>query len=208
MHQTRQATTTKIPIPRKGTKYVVRAISHVDDSVPILIAIRDMLKLARTTREVKAMIKDKMLKLNGRLVRDFRESIKLFNVLEADRDYRLSILPTGRFVFEESKDKNSRLCRVINRRLVGKDTFQINLHDGTNLVTKDKINVHDSLKIDFEGKIIQHIKFEKGKNVFIFAGKYQGNEGKVDSVEKGKVMINIKDREELVQSPISQVIVI
>src|SRR3989338_3463785 len=208
MHQTRQATTTKIPIPRKGTKYVVRAISHVDDSVPILIAIRDMLKLARTTREVKAMIKDKMLKLNGRLVRDFRESIKLFNVLEADRDYRLSILPTGRFVFEESKDKNSRLCRVINRRLVGKDTFQINLHDGTNLVTKDKINVHDSLKIDFEGKIIQHIKFEKRKNVFIFAGKYQGNEGKVDSVEKGKVMINIKDREELVQSPISQVIVI
>jgi small subunit ribosomal protein S4e len=77
MHQARQSVTTKIPIERKGTKYIVRSSSHINDSVPLLIAVRDILGLAKTAREVKHMIQTKLLKINGRLVEDFKESIKL-----------------------------------------------------------------------------------------------------------------------------------
>ena len=59
MHQSRQFADWKLPIERKGNKYVVRASSHVRDSVPVLMAIRDMLKIARDAREVKEMIKAK-----------------------------------------------------------------------------------------------------------------------------------------------------
>src|SRR3989338_6238831 len=97
MHQTRKGSTTKLPVPRKGTKYLVRASSHVRNSVPVLIAIRDMLKLARNSNEVKGLIHTKSLKINGKMVKDYHESIKLFNILEADKPYVLSILPSGIF---------------------------------------------------------------------------------------------------------------
>jgi ribosomal protein S4E len=53
MHQTRQQATTRLPITRKGTKYVARASSDLENSVPVVIAMRDILKLAKTKREVR-----------------------------------------------------------------------------------------------------------------------------------------------------------
>src|SRR3989338_9599674 len=101
MHQTRQQTISKIPIARKGTKYIARAASHNKVSIPVVIAVRDMLHLARTMREVKEMIHQKLLNLNGHAVKDVHESIKLYNTLKADKTYRLILSSTGKFSFEE-----------------------------------------------------------------------------------------------------------
>jgi len=193
MHQTRSEITKKIPIERKGTKYVAVASSHVDNSVPVVIAIRDMLNLAKTAKEVNEMIKAKVLKLNGKIVKDYHESIKLFNVLDAEKKYKLTILPTGKFALEETKEKNDRLCKVVNRRLLGKGEIQLNLHDGSNLVSKDKINVGDSLYIDFSGKVKKHLKLEKGADAFIISGRYVGMSGKVESINGKKVKIKFKE---------------
>ncbi|MEO0238267.1 MAG: hypothetical protein ABIN35_08560, partial [candidate division WOR-3 bacterium] len=66
-----------------GTKYVVRAIDNPNNSVPVLVAVRDILKLARSAREVQKMINSKILKINGRPVKDWHETIKLFNIFES-----------------------------------------------------------------------------------------------------------------------------
>ena len=189
MYQTRQETTTKLPIPRKGTKYIARALSHHRNSVPVVIAVRDMLKMAKTADEVKKMIKSNLLKINGRIVKDYRESIKLFNILEADKHYVLTLLPTRKFAFEETKDKDARVCKVINKKLLKSNTIQINLHDGSNILTKDKIKVGDSIYIDFSNKIKKHLSFEKGKEVFVMSGKYSGLKGKVENIEGQKVSV-------------------
>ncbi len=191
MHLTRESSSIKLPIPRKGTKYIARASSHLNDSVPVVIAVRDMLKLAKTTREVKKMIAQKLLKINGKAIRDYRESIKLFNIFEADKTYWLSLLPTGKFVFKELSKKEDRLGKVINKRLIKRGVLQLNLHDGTNVLTKNKkINTGDSVYLDKKGNIVGHIPLEKGREVFIVSGKHQGNIGKIDSVDNSK--INIK----------------
>ena len=106
MHLKRQKAAIKLPIPRKGTKYIARALSNLNNSVTVVIAVRDMLKLARTAAEVKKMIHRKLLKINGKNVKDYRESIRLFNLFEADKPYILTLLPTGKFTLEESKEKN------------------------------------------------------------------------------------------------------
>jgi len=195
-----------MPIERKGTKYVVRAASHPNDSVPVLIAVRDILGLAKTAREVKHMIKQKMLKLNGRHVLDNKESIKLLNVFEADKDYILSLIPTKKFSLEETKEKEGRVTKVINKRLVGKGIFQLNLHDGSNVQTKEKINVNDSLFLDFSGKIKKVIPLEKGKEVLVYKGKYLGHKGKIESVSEDSISIKFKDKEEPAKLEKSQVI--
>src|SRR5262249_50742257 len=146
--------TRKIPLPRKGKKYVVRGVGHFAIGVPVLIAVRDMLHLANTTREVKHMIHEKLIKINGKLVRDIKETIKLFNILEVGKSFKLSILPTGRFTFEETK-ANMALYKVTNRKMVKDKKIQLNLHDGTNILLpeKEKISVGDSLELDFQRKL-------------------------------------------------------
>ena len=190
MHQSRTQVSRKIPIPRKGTRFVVRALINPQNSVPVLIAVRDMLKLARTKKEAKKMIYNKNLKINGREVKDFRESIQLFNIFTAGKSYVLTLIPTGRFVLEES-DKKERLCKVVDKKLVKEGKIQLNLHDGTNILTDKKISVQDSVYVDAKSKIVKHVPFEKGKNCFIMEGKYIGNEGKIESTEKNKAQIKI-----------------
>ena len=65
MYQTRSEAIKRLPIPRKGTKYVARALMHKKNSVPVVIAVRDMLKLAKTAKEVKKTIREKMIKINN-----------------------------------------------------------------------------------------------------------------------------------------------
>lgn len=206
MHLKRQQATTKLPIPRKGTAFIARALSNTENSVPVVIAIRDMLKLARTAGEVKKMIKEKLLKINGRPVKDYRESISLFSLFEADKNYILTLLPTGKFIFEESKD-NLRLCKVVNKKLLKNNTIQVNLHDGSNLISKDKISVGDSIYLDLQGKIKKHIKLEKGKEAIVISGKYTGLKVKINSTEGKIVEILIEEDEKLTKLNDNQIIV-
>ncbi|MDP1695356.1 MAG: hypothetical protein Q8L29_00380 [archaeon] len=197
MYQTRQKSTTKLPIRRKGTKYVAKALSHPNNSVPVVIAVRDMLKLAKTAKEVKHMIKSKMLKLNGRPVKSYLDSIRLFNIFEADKPYVLTLLQTGKFTFEPVK-KHERLCKVINKCLVTENKIQLNLHDGSNILSKDKIAVGDSVYIDFEGKIKSHVSLEKGKKIFIMSGKYIGSHGIIKSIKDNLVDVKLDSSDEAV----------
>src|SRR3989338_2305392 len=194
MHQTRQEITKQLPLPRKGTKYVVRAADHHTVAVPILIAIRDMLHLAENTREVKSMIHNKTLKINGRLVRDMHESIKIFNQIEADKTYVLTLSPTGKFIFNERKKSEDKLCKVIGKRMITGGKIQLNLHDGTNIITKEKsISIGDSLYLDEKNKVKTHHSLEKGKTVFIIKGKHQGITAKVIDVDGASVTIEYNE---------------
>lgn len=195
MHLTRQESTIKLPITRKGTRYLVRPLSHIHDSVSVACVLRDILDLADNMREVKQMLSQKLIKINGRVVTDFRDCVKLFNILEAgNKAYRLTILPTGKFSFELTTDKK-RLCKVVGKKLTQNNKVQINFHDGTNFISKDKIKVNDSFYLDFSGKILSHIPFEKAKEVFVISGSYTGLQGKVHSIKDGKASLKFKDKE-------------
>ena len=190
MHLTRKEASKKLPIPRKGTKYVARAKSNLNNAVTVVLAIRDMLKLAKSAKEVRKMIHNRAIKINGREVTDYRQTLQLFNILQADKKYELSLLPTGKYVLVPAKGEN-RLCKVINKRLVGGNKIQLNMHDGTNLVSDKKIEVNDSVYLDSLTKIKDIIKIEKGKSAFIIVGKYSGNEAKIIGVDKEYVSIEI-----------------
>ena len=194
MHLKRQQATTKLPIRRKGTTFVARPLSHLNDSVSVVAALRDMLNLANNTKEVKKMIHSRLLKLNGRPIKDHKESIQLFNLLEADKTYFLSILPTKRFTFIEAKSKDKRVCRVSSRRLVGSNKLQLNLHDGTNLLSDKKdILPGDSVYLDSKNKIVSHVSLSKGKSVMVISGKHTGKEGKIESRVGNKLQIKFGD---------------
>ncbi len=205
MHLKRQAAATNLPIKRKGTTYIARALSNPYNSVPLLIALRDMLKLVKTRKELEKMIKLKLLKINWRIARDYRDSINIFNILEADKKYILTILKTGRFAFEEATSSD-RLCKVTGRKLLSGGKIQLNLHDGTNLLSNDKINIEDSVYLSQENKIKKHLSLEKNVKVFVMSGKYKGFRGVVSGLDKKKVVAKLKDKEEPVELSAFQLI--
>ena len=196
-HQNRNQVNKRLPLPRKGTKYVARALSHHTQAVPLVIAIRDMLKLAQTSREVNHLMKQGVLKINGKVPKNIRESIKLFGLLQADKTYQLSLLPTHKFTFVETKD-TMRPIKVVGKVAKAGNKIQINGHDGSNLLldaakAKD-IKTDDTLLLSPDNKLSKHLPLDKAKTCFVFGGKYAGQEGKVKKVEGNQVTLTFKDK--------------
>ena len=53
MHLKRQFVPKKWPIYRKGTKYIVRPNSDINTGLPILVVLRDLLKIVQNKKETK-----------------------------------------------------------------------------------------------------------------------------------------------------------
>lgn len=193
MHQSRQAATTRLPVERKGSKYVARASSGLENSVPVVIAVRDILHLAKTKREIKKMITQKILKINWTEVMHPNEGVHLFNIFKADKEYILKLSPTRKFFFEETKDSKERLCKVIGKKLLSEGRVQLNLHDGTNIIGDNKVKVGDSIYLDSSNKMKKHVAPEKGKEVFVASGRYEGQDGKIVEVKDKNILIKFKE---------------
>lgn len=206
MHQKRTSTSRRLPIPRKGTKYVARAGSHLKDGLPVVIAVRDVLKLAKNSREVRNLVRNKLIKVNGKEVKKIRETVRLMNIIECGKKYKLSVLPTGKFSLEETKE-DFRLCKVTGRKLLRGNKIQLNMHDGTNVISEDKIRVGDSIELGFDGKIKKAIPLEKGKEFFVISGKSIGLTGKIQDVDGKKVRVKFRDIDKEVELDEGHIIV-
>lgn len=193
MHQTRAQTIKAAPIPRKGTQYIARPASHGSKGVSIVMALRDMLKLAKTSKEVELMVRNKQVKLNGRVVSNIHEAVKLFNILEADKHYKLTLLSTGRFSFEPTKS-NLRMAKIIGKKVLNGGVVQYNLHDGTNFISKDNMTIGESVELDLENKVKKTHKMEKGREVFVFEGRSAGHLGKIEQVHDHKIEVKLDNR--------------
>ena len=208
MHLKRSHLSRKLPLPKKGTKYIARANSNSRDGLPVVVAVRDMLKLAKTSKEVQFMINNNLLKINGRNVKNVKESLVLFNIFEADKIYELGILPTGRYTFEETKAK-SRTCKVSGKTNLKNKKAQLNLHDGTNVLVslKEKVKVGDSVEMNFNGKLGKVIPLEKGKKITVISGKNVGLHGKIQKIDGIKIKIKFDEIDKEVELDKSHIFV-
>lgn len=205
MHQTRSEVIKQLPLARKGTKYIARASRNSSNSVPLLIAIRDMLKLANTSKEVKGMIHNKKIKVNGKPAKTLTDPISLFSRIEADKNYLLTMLPTGRFSFVETKE-NTRKLKIMGKAMVKGKKIQYALHDGTSIISEKQFSVGDTLILTDDNKVSKHLSIDKGKEIFAFSGSYIGREGKVQDISGNNITVKF-DKEEAVIDK-SQVIAI
>jgi len=96
-HLKRQNIPKNWPIARKGNTFAVKPLSK--KGIPLLIVLRDLLKIAQTREEVKTAIQKKHLLINNRVVKDEKIGMALFDTL--------SILPSKIYYrLELSKKEN------------------------------------------------------------------------------------------------------
>lgn len=192
MHLKRKTIGKFWPIPRKGTKYVALPDHNQKESLPLVVVMRDILKLVRTAKELKKLLYEKQIQINHRLIRETNYPLSLFDVLSipsAKKNYKAVLSKDKKIIFEEVSEKESiiKVFKVINKKVLGEKKIQLNLMHGKNILSKEKVNTGDSIVYDLkENRMIKIIPMEKGKNAYVMKGKHAGIAGKINEiVERG-----------------------
>jgi small subunit ribosomal protein S4e len=196
------------PLKRKGTKYVAIPSSGLGKSIPLVVVLRDILDLAKTRREAKRLISQKKVKVNSKIVRDENFPLSLFDVLSLDNKSFKLVLNNKKFNLEkiDEKEADEKIVKVIGKKLVKKGRIQINLSDGRNYLTKEKIKTGDSAVVNFkENKISEILPFKDNSKVVFIGGKHLGETGTIDKIDK---MIIVKIGKEKINSKSENLMVI
>lgn len=209
MHLKRQKIPKNWPIPRKGTTYVVRPSFNLNKGIPILVILRDILKVAQNRNEVKKAIISKQILLNNKVVRDEKHNALLFDVIKIiplKKNYRIEVEENKKFGVKKinEKESESKIAKVTNKKILKGGKIQINLSDGNNFISKIKCQTNDSVIINFKKKEIEKcLPLKEKTEVIVFDGKHSGKKGiinKIDIknkiteivVEKNKINVLIK----------------
>ena len=213
-HLKRQKVPKTWPIHRKGTKYVVRPNFGLEKGIPILIILRDILKVAQNRREVKRALNMKSILLNNKVVNDEKNSALLFDTLTIaplKKYYKLGLAENGKFRIEEIKESEAgkKISRVMDKKtLKGKKT-QLNLSSGMNFLSDMKCNVNDSVLINFKDKKIEKcIPLKEKAKAIIFLGKHSGKKGIIEQINQERKMISLETDKGKINVLIKQLMVI
>lgn len=171
-------------IPRKGFTWAVkpRPGPHgKDESVPLLILVRDYLRLCDTGREAQRIIGSRHLHVDGKGVTDTKRAVGLMDVVSVpklDKHYRVLLDTSGRLALVDIPKAKAewKLCRIESKSTVSGGRFQIALHDGRSLQMKEnKYAPGDVLKMRVpEQKVVEHFAFAEGALAYVTGGSHVG----------------------------------
>jgi small subunit ribosomal protein S4e len=202
------------PIHRKGTAYVVRPNFSESHGIPILIILRDILKVAHSRKEAKKAINHKFILVNQKEVEDEKNAMVLFDTISlvpSKKHYRLELSSNGKFQLEEIKESEigKKVAKVMDKKILKGKKTQLNLSDGRNLLSDEKCNMNDSVIINVkEKKIEKCLPLKEKSNVVVFQGKHAGKRGVVKKVDSERKMVSISEKEGSIKVLIKQVIAI
>jgi len=189
------------PIHRKEAVWTVKpnpGPHPIAQSIPLTLVLRDILGLAKTRGEVKAVLSHGEVTVDGSIRREelfptgFMDVVSIPNV---EKWYRVLPSEKGLMLHPISKDEAGfKLCRVEGKTVLKGGNVQLNLHDGRNLLVRvkdpskpeeDVFDTLDTVKISLPAQeVLGHFKLQEGAPALILGGKNIGIHGKVVAVER------------------------
>jgi len=173
------------------------------ECLPLIILLRNRLRYALTRREVRLIVKQRIIKVDGKTRTDSTYPSGFMDVISIDKtneNFRLLYDVKGRFVAQPitPNEAKYKLCKVKRVELGAKGIPYASTHDGRTFRYPDpSIKVNDSVKLDLEtGKITDFVRFDVGNLVMITGGRNLGRVGVIVSREKHPgsfEIIHVKD---------------
>jgi len=197
-HLKRLAAPKIITIPRKTHVWTVKpgpGPHGKDNSVPLLLVLRDYVKLADTGSEARRIIGSGAIHVDGKPARDYKRPVGFMDVLsipDIGRHFRILFSQTGQISVTEIPAKNAgwKLCRIENKTIVKGGDIQLNLHDGRNMIVHRRIyKTGEVLKIKLPSgessamKIVESFSLQEGNVAMIIGGKHRGQIATIDRIE-------------------------
>lgn len=161
------------------------------ECLPVSIILRQRLKYALTRREVIAIVKQKLIKVDGKIRTEENYPSGFMDVVSIDKtdeNFRLLFDTKGRFVLQRvaAAEAKFKLLKVRAVYLGPKGVPHMTTHDGRTFRYPDpNIKVGDTVKFQIDtGKISEFIQNEIGNLVMITGGKNLGRVGVITKKER------------------------
>ncbi|MBI3034523.1 30S ribosomal protein S4e [Candidatus Woesearchaeota archaeon] len=197
-HMKRLAAPKSWRVARKTAKFVTRPLpgSHKKErGMPLNIIIRDILKMAGTAKEAKAIIKGREMFVDGKRVKEEKYLVGLMDTLsipETGDSYRMVIDARGKLslIRIPAAESGLKICRIDRKTTIKNGVIQVGLHDGRVMLAekKDAYRTGDSILMKLPGQeMVESIPLEKKSLVYLVGGKHTGSVGMVEDI-RGKTL--------------------
>lgn len=193
-HMKRYATPRSWTIPRKEVVWAVRPVPgphKLEQSIPLMVALRDMLHIGQTSAEVRKVLGRREVLIDGKPRVSYKHPIGLMDVIsipKVKQHYRVMLNPRGKIALRKVEENESRwkLVRIMNKTKVRGSRVQLNLHDGRNIIVdKDDFRTGDVLKISLpDQKIISKLAFKEDSLAMLTGGAHIGTICKIKKIER------------------------
>ncbi|MBI1972563.1 30S ribosomal protein S4e [Candidatus Woesearchaeota archaeon] len=160
-----------------------------EHALALAVVLRDMLKKVRTTRECKKILGGRKVFVNGKVRKDHRFPIGIFDVISMpviNEQYIMLYDQTGHLHTQKvsKEEADHKVVKIIGKKILPGKKLQINLFDGRNLlVDKGDYSVGDTLILSADNKIKKHLNFEKGATIYLIGGKHKGTIGTLEEIK-------------------------
>ena len=182
-------------IAKKTTKFITKTAPgpHNANAMPITVWLRDHMGLARNLKEVKQILHQNDVIINGRHCRDAKMGIGIFDIIslpKINKFYRILRDKNGRHVSIEidAEAAKTRLCKVKNKTIVAGGKVQLNMRDGANLLADNTYKAGDSIVLSLESetrfKIVDHFPFAVGNMAMVIGGRHSGKVARIIDIVK------------------------
>lgn len=194
-HQKRIAAPRSWRIERKTAYWAVkpRPGPHQGNmSMPLLLIVRDVLKLADNSKEAKRILHEGNILIDGKPRKDHKFPIGIFDIISIpaiDANYMVVLNHKGKLslVALGAEAESGKLCRVNNKTMIKGGQIQLNLYDGRNVIPSSdlgaEIKTHDSVMISLDtNEILQKFAYKEGSKVMVIGGKHSAQTGEIEEI--------------------------
>lgn len=189
-------------IKRKSYTWITKASPgpHNKNALTITVLMRDIIGIAKDTKELKRILNKGELLVDGRVRKDIRFPVGFMDVVSVPKNklyYRVGYDHLGRLNFRAIKEKEAGLKIVsIKNKIRQGSMYQVTTNDGRSINVKltegKKLATNDSLLINVPSQeIVKHLEFKTGSKAFIIGGKHVGQIATIKESKEDGVIVTI-----------------
>lgn len=190
-------------LKRKKNTFITRpnpGAHPLDMGMALTNVMRQMLKVAKTAKEVKSIVNNKEVLVDKRKRKDARMIVGFMDVIEFPETgsaFRIVLDRKGRLSATdvEKAEAGSKLIRIEGKSLIKKGKVQLHMSDGRNILADDKkMNVGDTLHVELPSqKVLAHFPLDKKVSAVLIGGKHSGTVGTVDEINQNKILFSTSE---------------
>ena len=203
-HLKRIATPRTWVINRAKNTFIVRpnpGAHSLEMGLPLGIILRDKLHLASTMNEVKKILNNNHIMVDGKRRKDHRFTLGLFDILSIPtlkKNYVTALDSKGNIVVREITESEAgmKIVKIVGKTILPKGIVQYNLHDGKNIVSDTKAKVGDCFMLSLPKlEIKETFPLKEGMTVLLTSGKHAGSIGSLKELKGTEATYLVDDKE-------------
>lgn len=222
-HLSRLAAPASWPIKRKGTKWIAKPIpgpQKLELAMPLLVYLRDLLKLAFMRQNIKRILSKGYVLVNGKACKEVNFPVGLFDCISIpsiNKNYRVVLNKLGKLGLIETSAEDAKkiILKVQGKSIIKGNKIQLSFSNGWSINTdKNDYLCGDSVLFDLEKRqVLKHFRFGRGQTAFIIQGAHVGQTGmiegtKLEGVLKKSRMVTVSSESETWQTDAKDIFVI